>query len=83
MEEKEKELATLVNLLHEAGIEKEKADDLVIDIVKESSEKGISVIKALREFADGGAREESVRFQLCIALNNINEIKLKKLTTLY
>jgi len=80
--QKIRELNALVEILNKAGIERDKADDLVMKVAGIAQENGTSVIKTLIEQADSGAHEDSIEYQLFIALQSVSIVELHKLTSL-
>jgi len=78
----ERELNTLVDILNNAGIERDRAEKHVTKMVEEAKTKGTSVIRALVDSANSGAHEDTIEFQLSIALKSISIIELHKLSTL-
>jgi hypothetical protein len=76
------ELNALINLLENAGMERDKADDLVMKATVIAQDKNIPVIKAVGDMANPGGHEDSVEYHLSIALRQISVIELNKLVSL-
>ena len=73
-----KEMNELADLLAQNGLDNDDAADFVVKAAKRSRTRKVSLVQALKSYANPSGYETSKTYQLHIALNVIGDSRLNK-----